>query len=142
MAGAVGEQAERIVGGEAMLEAAGAGVVSRPPASRPRVHADEPGRAMADRVVLLVLDHLLVGQPGKIVVGLVVGAHMVEAVAVILAFKPAALGRRVKPRLGAALPLASRTRLAQQAILVGLDAQAVEEFRVELHGRSIMSSGG
>src|SRR4029453_1570666 len=126
-----------------MREAAGPRPVSRaPPARRPRVDADEPGRAMADGVILLVLDHLLVGEPGEIVVGLVVGAHMVEAVAVVLALLAATLRRRVKAGLGAALPLANRTSVAQQAVLVGLDAQAVEEFRVELHGRSIMSSGG
>jgi hypothetical protein len=67
---------------------------------------------------------------------------MVEAEAMILALLAAALGRRVEARLLAALPLASRTGIAQQAVLVRLDPQAVEEFRVELHGAGIMRSGG
>ena len=96
---------------------------------------------MADRVVLLVLDDVLVGQAGEIIVALVVLAHMVEAEAVILAFLPPALGRRVESRLGAARPIASRAGIAQQAVRVRLDAQAVEEFRVELHGLGIMRSG-
>ncbi len=97
---------------------------------------------MPDRVVLLVLDDVLVGQAGEIIVGLVVLAHMVEAEAMILALVPAPLGRGVETGLRAALPLASRAGLAQQAVLVGLDAQAVEEFRVELHGIGIMGSCG
>src|SRR6186997_3536388 len=125
-----------------MREAASPRAVSRAsPARRPRVDADEPRWTMTDGVILLVLDHLFVGKPREIVVRLVVGAHMVEAVAVVLALLAAAFGRRVKAGLGAALPLANRTSVAQQAVLVGLDAQAVEKFRVELHGRSIMSSG-
>ena len=66
---------------------------------------------MADRVVLLVLDHVLVGQTREIVVGLVVLAHMVEAEAVVLALVPAALRRRVETRLLAA----RRTRKRGQA---------------------------
>ena len=66
---------------------------------------------------------------------------MVEAEAVILAFAAAALGRRVETWLLAAFVLAWRELIAQQAALVRLDAQAVEEFRVELHGSSIMGSG-
>ena len=54
---------------------------------------------MADRVVLLMLDDVLVGQAGEIIVALVVFAHMVEAEAMILAFLPAALGRRVESGL-------------------------------------------
>ncbi len=88
---------------------------------------------MADRVVLLMLDHVLVGKAGEVVIGLVVLAHVVEAEAVILALVPASLGRRVEAWLLAARRLALRTRIAQQPVLVRLDAQAVEEFRVELH---------
>jgi stress-induced morphogen len=51
---------------------------------------------------------------------------MVEAVAVVLPFQTAALGRRVETGLVAALPLAFRARVAQQTVLVRLDAQAVD----------------
>jgi hypothetical protein len=67
---------------------------------------------------------------------------MVEAEAMILALPAASLGRRVKPGLLAALPLATGTGIAQQAVLIRLDPQSVEEFRVELHGIGIMGRGG
>jgi hypothetical protein len=67
---------------------------------------------------------------------------MVEAVAVILALLGPSFGRWIKTGLLAALPLANSTGVAQETVLVGLDAQAVEEFRVELHGPGIMGSGG
>src|SRR3990170_2328053 len=139
---AIGEHPERIVGGEAVGEAAGARAVARATVARPGIDADEPGRTVPGRVVLLVLDHLFVGETGKIIIPLVVLAHMVEAEAMILALLAAALGRGVEARLLAPLPFASRTGIAQQAVLVRLDAQAVEEFRVELHGAGIMRSGG
>src|SRR5262245_36253855 len=87
-----------------------------------------------------MLDHRLVGQAGKIIIGLVVLANVVEAEAVILALAVATLWRGIKSGLAAALPLASRAGFAQQTVLIRLDAQAVEEFRVELHGFSIMGS--
>ncbi len=95
---------------------------------------------MSGRVVLLVLGDVFVGETREIIVGLVVLAHVVEAEAMILALVPAALRSRIKSRLLAAFRLALRTHVAQDAVLVGLDAQAVEEFRVELHGISIMGS--
>ncbi len=84
----------------------------------------------------------LIGQTGEIVIRLVVLAHMVEAEAVVLALVPAPLGRRVETGLLAARRLATRTGVAQQPVLVRLDAEAVEEFRVELHGARIMRSYG
>jgi hypothetical protein len=95
---------------------------------------------MARGVGLLMPHYLIIGKAREIVIGLVVLADVIEAEAMVLALASAALGRGIESRFVAARVLASRTGIAQQAILVGLDAQAVEEFRVELHGSVIMRS--
>ena len=85
-----------------------------------------PGRALArDRDGA---GDLAVGEARKVVEAAIVLAHVVEAVAMILPFEPAALRCRVETRLAAPFPLAFRAGIAQQTVLVGLDAEAVEEF--------------
>jgi len=101
--------------------------------ARRGIHAHEPSRAVADQIVLLMLRHIVVGHTGEIVVRLVVVAHMLEAETVILAFVATTLGRGVESGLSAALPLTSGAGVAHESARVGLDAEAVEEFRVELH---------
>jgi hypothetical protein len=83
---------------------------------------------VADDVLFLVLGDRLVGEAGKVIVGLVVFAHVVEAEPVILPLEPPSLGRRVKAGLLAAGPVARRMGVAQEPVLVRLDPQAVEEF--------------
>jgi hypothetical protein len=83
---------------------------------------------VADDVFFLVLGDRLVGEAGKVIVGLVVFAHVVEAEAVILPLEPPSLGRRVEAGLLAARPVARRMGVAQEPVLVRLDPQAVEEF--------------
>ena len=85
LGGALGEQPERIVGGEAVGEAAGPGAIGCTAIASPGIDAERPGRPMPDRVVLLMLDHFLVGQSGEVIIGFVVFPHMIEAEAVILA---------------------------------------------------------
>jgi len=99
----------------------------------PGIHPHEPGGAVADRVVLLVLSNVFVRHAGEVVVGLVILADVLEAETVVLALLAAALRRRVKPRLRAALPFASWAGIAHEPGRVWLDAEAVEEFRVEFH---------
>src|SRR4029079_17171423 len=93
----------------------------------------EPGRAVADGVVLLVLGNVLVRHAGEVIVRLVILADVCEAVAVILARMAATLGRRVETWLSATLPFTSWAGVAHELGRVGLDAEAVEEFRVEFH---------
>src|SRR5262249_8466288 len=131
------EQAKWVVGGEP--EAVALEAAFRHAVARPRVDADEPGRTVSDDIVLLMLGDLLVGHAGKIIVRLVVLPHMLEAEAVIFTLVPTALRRGVKTRLREALPVAGGAVVFEQAILVGFDAQPVEEFRVELHAE-IMGS--
>ena len=69
---------------------------------------------MADRVVLLMLDHVLVRHAGEVIVGFVVFADVLEAEAVILALLAAALWRRIKSRLPAALPFARGAGIAHE----------------------------
>src|SRR6476660_5471376 len=121
---------ERVIGGKAIgkVVAAPGGAIARP-----GIHPDEPGRAVADGVVLLVLGHVLVRHAGEVIVRLVILADVLKAVAVILALLAAALGRGVETWLSATLPFASRASVAHELGRVGLGAEAVEEFRVEFH---------
>ena len=104
------------------------------------VRAHGPSWAMPDDVVFLVLAHSLVGHAGKVVVALVVLAHVIEAEAVILALMAAALGRRIESGFPATCPFAMGAGVAQQPVPVRLDAEAVEKLGVELHYRPIMGS--
>ena len=69
---------------------------------------------MAYGVVLLVLDHVLVRHAGEVIVRFVVFADVLQAEPVILTLVAAALGRRVKPWLRAALPLARGAGVAHE----------------------------
>src|SRR5262249_60666479 len=79
------KQPERVIGGEAIGKAVAALAVPRGAIARPGIHSHEPGRAVADGVILLMLGHVLVRHAGEIIVGLVILADVLEAVAVILA---------------------------------------------------------
>src|SRR5262245_58330298 len=125
---AFGEQSERVVGGEAVSKAARPRAVAGLSIARPGIDPERPGRAVADDVLFLMLGDRLVGEAGKVIVGLDVFAHMIEAEAVILPLDPPSLGRRVEAGLLAAGPVARRMGLAQEPVLVRLDPQAVEEF--------------
>ena len=67
------------------------------------------------------------GEAGKVIVGLVVFAHVIEAEAVILPLEPPSLGRGVG-RAPCSRAGRKADRVAQEPILVGLDPQPVEEF--------------
>src|SRR6202049_1977995 len=100
-----------------------------------------PGWPMAgDRVLLIGLDRRI-RHAGKVVVGLVVHAHVVEAVAPVLAFVAATLGSAVGRRLAAARPVAIGRGAPAWRILVGLHPDAVEDGRVELHAWSMGFTG-
>src|SRR5262245_36512436 len=128
LGGALGEQSERVVGGKAVRKAAGPLALAGLSIARPGIDPERPGRAVADDIFLLVLGDRFVGEPGEVIVGLVVFAHMIEAEAVILPLEPSSLGRRIEAGLLAAGPVARRIGVAQEPVLVGLDPQAVEEF--------------
>src|SRR5262249_25361242 len=105
------KQPERVIGGEGIGKAVAAFAVPRGAIARPGIHSHEPGRAVADGVVLLMLGHVLVRHAGEIIVGLVILADVLEAVAVILALMTATLGRRVETCPCATFPFASRAAL-------------------------------
>src|SRR5215467_2567139 len=127
------EHAERIVGALVAEEPARARLAG----SLAAHHAHLPGRAMAgDRVLLIARDRVL-AHAGEKIVGVIVLAHMIETEPPVLALLRAPLRRPVRRRVGAARPFAGRHGIAQPAILVGLDANSVEQGRVELHDRSL-----
>ena len=82
---------------------------------------------MADDVLFLVLGDRFVGEAGKVIVGLVVFAHVIEAEAVILPLEPPSLGRG-EAGLLAAGPVARRRGVAQEPIWVGLDPRRSKNF--------------
>src|SRR5690349_20350273 len=118
------EHAERIIGAlvaeEAPARARLAGALAAD-------HAHLPGRAMAGDRVLLIARDRVVAHAGEKIVGVVVLAHMIEAEAPVLALFTTTLWRPVGSPVGAARPLAGRHGVAQPAVLVGLDANAVEQ---------------
>jgi hypothetical protein len=96
---------------------------------------------MAGKIGLLMPRHLFVRHAGEIIVGLVVLAHMLEAIAVILTFLPAALRRRIESQLDAILPITGGRGFVHQPVVFRLHPQAVEKFRVEFHAQIIMGAG-
>ncbi len=101
------------------------------PACRPGADladAHVPGRPVADRGGALVFDDVVLGHPREIVVGLVVLAHMVEAVAVVLPLAVAPLRRTIAAGLLTARPFAAGRFLGSGLRPVGPDADAVEVF--------------
>ena len=85
---ALGEQSERVVGGEAVSKAARPLALAGLSIARLGIDPKRPGRAVADDVLFLVLGDRFVGEAGKVIVGLVVFAHVIEAEAVILPLEP------------------------------------------------------
>src|SRR3981081_2263171 len=97
------------------------------------VGAHLPGRAMAGQRVLLVARDGIGVHAGEEIIRLVVLADMVQAEVPVFLVVGAALGGAVLPLVLAVGPLAQNGLLARaglllRALLVGLDADAVEEF--------------
>src|SRR4051812_21640193 len=101
------------------------------------VHAHLPGRAVAGERVLLILGDVVGAHPGEEIVRMVVFAHVVEAEAPVLVLAIAPLRRTMGRGPTAARPLAGRMRGAQPPVEVRLDPDAVEEWRVGRHDRSL-----
>src|SRR5437763_10415793 len=101
------------------------------------VESHLPGRAMPGHGVLLVTRDGILTHPGKIVVGMVVFSHVLEAEPPILPLAQPALRRAVGRLKVAARPLANRRLTARPAILLGLDPDAVEQRRVEFNDRPL-----
>ncbi len=84
---------------------------------------------MAGQRVLLVGEHGVVGHAGEEIVGLVVFAHMLEAVMPAAETCSDPWARYVGRLVLAARPLANRTVVLDAAVLVRLDANAIEKSR-------------
>ena len=97
---------------------------------------------MADDRILLEGRDRRIGHAGEIVVGGVVLAHMLEAEAPVLAFPVPSLGRAEFARSLAGGMLADGTLDLLRFIAGGLDPDAVEKWRVEIHDSAIMSGLG
>jgi hypothetical protein len=110
--------------------------------ARSGVHAHAPRRAVPGDGVLLVRDHVVVGEPGEIVVVRVVLADMVEAVAPVLSLASAALRRAMRSALVATRPFAGARRARFRLLARAPDADFVEQGRVELHRRIMIARLG
>src|SRR5215831_10845107 len=100
---------------------------------RPGIGAHPPGRAVPGNAVLLIGFNVGIAHARKVVVGGVERANMVEAEEVILTLPAAPFGRTVQACCRAAPPLADGCLFPRCPLVVGLDADAVEVFGVELH---------
>src|SRR5205085_12681617 len=105
------------------------------------IEAHLPGRAMTDHRVLLVLQDRVLAHAGKIIVGLVVGAHVIEAEAPVFPLMHPPLRRAVRRHQAASRMIAHRRMVARTAILRGLHPNAIKEGRVELHDRPLCGRG-
>ena len=102
-----------------------------------------PGRAMSSDGVLLILGDVIVGHAGEEIVRVVVLAHVLQAKPPVFVLPQPALGRAVRGVTLAAFPVADRRiRGALAPVVAGLDADAVEERRVEFHDRSLWGVQG
>ena len=93
---------------------------------------------MADHGVLLVGRDRRVRHAGEVVVGRVVGAHVVEAELEVTPLLAAALRRPEGSQSLAAGMLADRAFRLARLVALRLDADAVEEGRIEIHDAAIM----
>src|SRR4029077_5313932 len=92
-----------------------------------------PGGAMAGDGFLLILRDRVVAHAGEEIVRLVVFAHVLKTEAPIFALAQAALGGAVGRTFAATRPVAARPAGLRAAILAGLDPDAVEQGRTDLH---------
>ena len=88
---------------------------------------------MTDHGVFLITGNVVHAHAGKEIVGVVVFADMFEAKAPIFPFAEPSLWRTVRCWRLAIRPFASGALRAQPPILVGLYADAVEQWRMGLH---------
>src|SRR5216684_1483595 len=123
------EQSERIVREELPVA-----VLRRLRGGALAVDADLPGRTMAGNGLLLISGNRVFAHSGKKIVGMIVVAHVMKAEAPIFARAQAPLGRPMGGVLAATGPIAGRIARLRAAVLCGLDPDAVEQRRVELHG--------
>jgi hypothetical protein len=87
-----------------------------------------PGRAVSGDGVLLILQDGVVAHAGEIIVRVVVLAHVLETEAPMLVLARPGLGGAMRRRIAAALPIAARPIRTRPAILLGLDADAIEQW--------------
>ncbi len=100
-----------------------------------------PGRAVACEGIFLVAAQLRVIHALKIVVGLVVFTHVVDAEAKELSLAAPAFGRPVRSGIGAALPFTFGVLLPFGLFLRRLDANGVENVRFVGHSHMLAIAG-
>src|SRR5438309_2611085 len=100
-----------------------------------------PGRPMPRNRILLISDDRIVAHPGEEIVRGVVLAHMVEAEPPIFAFTQPPLRSAMRRGRPATRPITGRRFHTRATIFVGLDADAIEQGRVEFHDRTLCGLG-
>src|SRR5690348_1761733 len=90
-------------------------------------HPHLPGRPVAGDRVLLIARDRVVAHAGEVVIRMIVLAHVIEAEAPVLALLGAPLRGAMGRSMDAARPVAARQFRARPAILVRLDANAIEQ---------------
>ena len=135
---AVAEQLERIVGA---LERRPEPRRARAPGRLAAVHAHLPGRAMADHRLALVARDVVGAHAGEEIVGVVVLAHVVEAEPPILLLAHRAPSARDGSRRRRSPAIRTADAAPQPPVLVGLDPDAIKEWRVAGHDRSLCGRG-
>jgi hypothetical protein len=91
-----------------------------------------PGRAIADKRVLLELRDLVIAEAREVIVVLVVFAHVVDAEMQVLAFAVASGRRLVGARLLATGPLAGLRGGFFLALLLGLLSAGIDPDGIEI----------
>src|SRR5207247_6573816 len=123
------EQSERIVRHELPMAVLRAAILS--------VHSDLPGGPVARDRLLLVTGDRVFAHSGEQIVGLIILAHVMQTEAPVFALAQPALGRAMGGILSAVGPIATRYAGRWAAVLRRLDPDAIENGRVELHGRRL-----
>ena len=81
---------------------------------------------MAGHCILLIARDRVLAHSGKVVVGAVVLAHVLQAETPVLVLTQPPLGRAMRRLAGAARPLARRHGAGRLALLLGLYPDAIE----------------
>ena len=92
---------------------------------------------MAGNGVPLIARDRIIGHAGKIIVGIIVLAHVIDTETPIFPLTQPAFGRTMVRVLVTAGPFAGRAVGAHAPVGDGLDADAIEQRRVEFHDRSL-----